>query len=238
MGECSDLACIPYSPPTPRHGFCTLTVDPRVQDAMMLETYQLREHVQNVRQGTSSPFVSVRGLRVLIRTALAELSHALYQHDAACRVIARLTRERDQARQALATLQPTAATSQPAPAAAGGAAGESMEVDGEAVEGLPADVVTKLNKTNKTLSKGRKKRAKSATLATAEEVGSLALQGSQTGIHSSSNPGITSLSMPTPSSGIVLTGGADKHAVLFDLGNEKEVARMKVCPCVDSHRLG
>lgn len=68
-------------------------------DALALETHTLRQQVTQLRQ---------------------ELSTALYQHDAATRVIARLLKERDEARDALSHVTVGAGAT---------TGGEQMEVD-------------------------------------------------------------------------------------------------------------
>ena len=84
-------------------------------DALTLETYTLKQNLAQTRQ---------------------ELSTALYQHDAAVRVIARLTRERDEAREALSkvSIEPRAAPTN----------GDAMQVDST---GLPEALIAKVDET-------------------------------------------------------------------------------------------
>jgi pre-mRNA-processing factor 19 len=83
-------------------------------DALALESYNVRQQLSQTRQ---------------------ELATALYQHDAALRVIARITQERDQARDALSKVT----------VSAGGASnGDAMQVDSA---GLPDELAEKVDET-------------------------------------------------------------------------------------------
>jgi hypothetical protein len=72
-------------------------------------------------------------LREQLARTREELATALYQHDAAVRVIARLTRERDEARDSLSNVTVTD----------GAAAGEEMVVD--SVELLPEELAAQVD---------------------------------------------------------------------------------------------
>jgi hypothetical protein len=84
-------------------------------DALILETYQLKQQLAETRQ---------------------ELSTALYYSDSAEKVIARLQKERDEARDALAKISVTSTSN--------GANGDAMQVDGQ---GLPDAIVAKIEQT-------------------------------------------------------------------------------------------
>lgn len=98
-------------PPTLTSIPSLLSVFQNEWDALALETYTLRQHLTQTRQ---------------------ELSRALYEHDAAVRVITRLSKERDEAREALSriSINGSAASN-----------GDAMQVDGQDLpEGLIAKV--------------------------------------------------------------------------------------------------
>ncbi len=101
-------------PPTLTSIPSLLSVFQNEWDALALETYTLRQQLAQTRQ---------------------ELSTALYQHDAAVRVIARLTRERDEARDALSKVTVNAGRA---------SNGDAMQVD---AQGLPAAIASKVEAT-------------------------------------------------------------------------------------------
>uniref|UniRef100_A0A674DR26 Pre-mRNA-processing factor 19 n=1 Tax=Salmo trutta TaxID=8032 RepID=A0A674DR26_SALTR len=178
-------------------------------DAVMLHSFTLRQQLQTTRQ---------------------ELSHALYQHDAACRVIARLTKEVTAAREALATLKPQAGlvvaqavASQPH----AGGAGEPMEVSEQV--GMIPEIIQKLQDKATVLTTERKKRGKTVPeeLVRTEDLSKYRQVATHAGLHSASVPGILSLDLCPSDTNKVLTGGADKNVVVFDKKEEQIIATLK-----------
>ncbi|KAL5285841.1 PRPF19 family protein [Megaselia abdita] len=107
-------------------------------DALMLHSFTQKQQLQTARQ---------------------ELSHSLYQHDSACRVIARLNKEISQVREALATLKPqSGTTSIPQPAIASEAGGLATQPIEQA--GMSAEVIEKLQDKATVLTQERKKRGR------------------------------------------------------------------------------
>ncbi|KAK3494236.1 Diaminopimelate epimerase-like protein [Neurospora hispaniola] len=111
-------------------------------DALVLESYNTRQQLARTRE---------------------ELATALYQNDAAVRVIARLTKERDEAREALSRLTVTAS-------AGGAATGDAMAVDSE---GLPEALAAHVDEVQAEKQKGRKKRPVPEGWATTDDISAL-----------------------------------------------------------------
>ncbi|EJD52948.1 nuclear matrix protein NMP200 [Auricularia subglabra TFB-10046 SS5] len=171
-------------------------------DALVLETFALKQQYQSTRQ---------------------ELSNALYQQDAATRVVARLIRERDAAREALADVQATMGI---APSA-NGTGDVEMDTAADEPAGLPADIVAIIDETQKTLSDGRKKRKTPAGYATAADLKGYAVKDTISSLHSASTTGINSLVISRAQPSLFLTGGNDKIVQLYDRPANKVVATLK-----------
>lgn len=178
-------------------------------DTIVLETYELRKHLENVRK---------------------QLAHALYQHDAACRVISRLTQERDEARQALAMTQEKLAdykdrlgvdnfknqqyeSLQKAP-----------QEDNEQVEqdncGIYPELKEKMSELATTLFTARKERKKPEDYYKPSDFNLLTEKGSYP-LHSSTVPGILSLDIHKTQHNYICTGGNDGVAIVFDSNSNR-----------------
>ncbi|EEQ89951.1 pre-mRNA-processing factor 19 [Blastomyces dermatitidis ER-3] len=160
-------------------------------DALALETYTLKQTLAQTRQ---------------------ELSTALYQHDAAVRVIARLTKERDEARDALSKVTVGAGR---APSN-----GDAMQVDST---GLPPAVIARIDATQEQLSKTRRKRTVPEEWATGETI----QEFKPTDCSEALYPGGKTLSLD-PSGNLALVGGVDGVAGIYSLAEKRIVSSLKV----------
>ena len=174
-------------------------------DAMMLETYTLKTHLDTTRQ---------------------ELVKTLYQHDAACRVIARLVAERDEARFHLTQLQqaaPAAAAAAPAAAAGNGGDAGAMDVDaGDTSGGVPKAVEAAMQAKFEELQSARKTRKAPPTLATADDLGKYEVTGTHP-LHATTKAGIKCLAVDPEVPTTLVTGGNDGQVICFD----KESGKVK-----------
>lgn len=112
-------------------------------DAIILETYQLKQQLAETRQ---------------------ELSSALYYNDSAQRVIARLQKERDEARDALSRVTVSGSNG-----SNGAVNGDAMQIDGQ---GLSPAVLAKIEETQQRLSATRRKRPVPEDWATGDAISS------------------------------------------------------------------
>ncbi|KAH0547513.1 hypothetical protein FGG08_000238 [Glutinoglossum americanum] len=155
-------------------------------DALALETFTLRRQLAQTRQ---------------------ELSTALYQHDAAVRVIARLTRERDESREALSKITINA----------GGTVGngDEMQIDSH---GLPEAIAAKIDSTQEKLSKSRRKRPIPQDWADSEIIQSFTTIETSEALY----PGSKSIAIDI-SGDLALVGGTDGIAGLYSISQKRLV---------------
>ncbi|KAJ1030502.1 hypothetical protein NDA16_001411 [Ustilago loliicola] len=217
--ELDDLIEIKSNPKTavprpPQHSSIPslLTSLQNEYDAIILETLTLKKHYDNLRQ---------------------ELAHALYANDASARVIARLLNERDQAREALASIQGTIGAgpsssrtaqdvemSDSAPAENGSAASGS---------GLPADVVEIVDSTAQRLSSQRKAKSKRKApegYATQASVAEFAEVQSLPSMHHAKPAGVSCLTLSADGN-VLVTGGNDKNVQVYDRKQDQVLATLK-----------
>ncbi|CAI5742001.1 unnamed protein product [Peronospora destructor] len=178
-------------------------------DAVMLETFTLKQHLEQTRQ---------------------ELSHALYQYDAACRVIARLNAENATLKERVTQL----------------AAGGQEDVDmGDTFGTLGPEILATVEAKQKELAKRRKDFKKKDGPQRAALLSGLQdwkMVSSHT-LHDSDKPGVTCVAIDAKHPTIVATGGVDKQVKIFDTdkqqlvgtltGHNKKLSHVEFHPTVD-----
>ena len=230
MADFIDVKTSPIAKPRPVAALSVTGILSALQsewDGLMLESFQLRQALDATRN---------------------ELSQALYQHDAACRVIAKLVKERDAARASLTNAQSTLAQRTGSAVFVNGDRDIDMAEEGGRREGgsssppsgsssvlaiassIPENILTAAKDTQKSLAKERKAKNKNVpsdlmSLTDLVSSGGLSKLHNSFSIHSPSSPEITCLDSHPVRKNLIITGGKDKSALVFDLHKGEVVSR-------------
>ncbi|KAI9292122.1 WD40 repeat-like protein [Neoconidiobolus thromboides FSU 785] len=178
---------LPPRPPTMSSIPSLLSVFQNEWDSVMLEVFTLKQQYQQVRQ---------------------QLSHALYQNDASARVIARLIKERDEARKALTEINETIGA-QPIHVETNGS--EQQEI------GLSEEIVQAIQSKSEELSKQRKKRATPEGMASPDQIASFTQIKAINSLHSKEIVGINSVQFMD---GYIATGGNDGKVQIYNVAED------------------
>jgi len=164
-------------------------------DSVMANSYAVRQNLTTTRQ---------------------ELSHALYQHDAACRVIARLQKETNVAREALATLKP-AASAIPGHV--------EMAQDEEIVAGLADDIIQLIEEKGAELTQSRKGMLseRKKALNGVDKLHNYCKIGEYNGLNGAGKQ-ILALDVSRANNNHFVTGGENNSVTVYDRSLDKVVS--------------
>lgn len=152
----------------------------------MLETYALKQQLETTRK---------------------ELSRSLYQHDAACRVIARLLKEKESLENKLSTLN------------------QSTDIS-QSIQGVSTQVIQNIEINAERLMKARKSRAINPELVPPTYLTQIKAPSSTKLLHESS--GVTSITLQDNGSQLLtLSGDQNGVGVLFDYKSGEILSRLK-----------
>ncbi|KAF5095665.1 hypothetical protein D0Z03_001782 [Geotrichum reessii] len=180
-------------------------------DSLALETFSLRQELQKTRQ---------------------ELSTALYHHDAAIRVVARLTRERDEAREALAKLAASIGSANAITESAIGNENSELEEMPQqaATDKIPENIVALLNAKQQELTPTRKKRKTPAGWATEEQLKSFSLQSTSKQLFTT----VSKFALDPNTKKLILTGGGKSQAGVYSVESQTLVASFNASAIVSA----
>eukprot|EP01091_Cochliopodium_minus_P012340 TRINITY_DN3715_c0_g1_i1.p1 TRINITY_DN3715_c0_g1~~TRINITY_DN3715_c0_g1_i1.p1 ORF type:complete len:483 (+),score=115.55 TRINITY_DN3715_c0_g1_i1:54-1502(+) len=161
-------------------------------DSLLLETFNLKKQLEVIKK---------------------QLAYELYRNDAAQRVIARLIKERDEARDNLTKYKQN---------------NKQVEEDNmqdESVNKLPSDIDTHITSMAKDLQKNRKERTISKELNEEKNIINFKEQ-SKNPTHSSTKQGIVCVDV-NHNDTLIATGGVDTNVILFDRKESKVAHTLK-----------